>query len=208
MALLDRVRGLLRPSDTHFDGKVIRDRATLVEFLQVRSADVAQTVLFGYLKNRLGSQYRDVLRDPVFAAPLSTAQLQVFLDCLADLTVFAVSYLFGDRLKDDQCRFYAELLFRQGATATFPNNKTAISVSGDAFVTRLRKVDWHSAHLGENAFMQSPTGLVSAAPTIKGVKMLDPNIIMNSVRFRWYDVRRQMRDGMDVEALNDAFNRS
>jgi len=207
MALLDRVRGLLRPSDMRFDGRAIRDRAALVEFLQTHSADVAQTVLFGFLKNRLGPRYRDFLKDPDFAGPLSTAQLQVFLDCLADLTVFAVSFLQGDRLKDDQCRFYAELLFRQSATATFSGNKKAISASGDAFVKRLQKICWQTGHLGENAFTQSPAGLVAAAPIIKGVKMLDPQIIMNSVRFRWYDVRRQMRSRMDVEALAEALNR-
>lgn len=207
MALLDRVRGLLRPSDGRSESKIIRDRAALVEFLQTRSADVAQTVLFGYLKNRLGSEYRDVLKAPDFAVPLSAAQLQVFLDCLADLTVFAVSYLRGDRLKDDQCRFYAELLFRQGGIATFPGNKIAISAGGDAFVKRLQTVEWQTAHQGENAFTQSPAGLVAVAPVMKGVKMLDPQIIMNSVRFRWYDVRRQMRDRMDVEALAEALNR-
>ena len=110
MALLDQIKGLLRPFRVRFERQPIRDKAGLVEFLHTRSAYVAQTSLFGYLKTRMGTQYREIFQDPAFSEPLSMAQRQVFLDCLADLTVFTVSLVGSGKMDDLQSRFAAELL--------------------------------------------------------------------------------------------------
>lgn len=207
MALLDRIKDLIRSPVLDLNVKPISDRAGLVDFLHTRSSDVAQTALTGYLKTRLGQDYREYIRSPIFSEALTQAQHRMFFDCLSDLTVFSVSRLRKDRVNTDQRRFFAELLFRQAAIAALPDRKAATSVAGDTFVKRLQAVNWLTAHLGENAFVQSPSGLIAAAPDLKAAKKIDPHIVMNSVRFRWQDVRRQMQERMDTDALAEALAR-
>ncbi|MEM7057484.1 MAG: hypothetical protein AAF557_07840 [Pseudomonadota bacterium] len=204
MALLDRIRGLLRLFLVRFERQPIRDKAALVAFLRSRSAYVAQTALFGYLKTRMGTQYREIFQDPAFAQPLALAQRQVFLDCLADLTVFAVSLTEGGRLDAMACRTAAAACFTEAANAGLPEEGPEVDEAGSAFDERLLLVNWETAHIGENAFTQSPEGLVQAAPVIEGYKDLDREIVINSIRFRWHDVRRQFRDRADLEALSVA----
>lgn len=202
MALLDRIKGLLRPFLVRFERQSIKDKASLVAFLHTRSAYVAQTALFGYLKTRMGTQYREIFQDPVFAEPLAKAQRQVFLDCLADVTIFAISFAIGQRVEAVHCASVAIICFENGARAALPEGSDEIiAIAGRDFAERVRGIDWKSAAEGEAAFTQSPPGLVQAAPVIEGYKDLDKDIVMNSIRFRWTDVRRQLRDRIDAPSL-------
>ena len=61
------------------------------------------------------------------------------------------------------------------------------------FHTRLGFVDWSLAGKGETAFSQSQTDLVRWAPVTEEFKQQDSEIVMNSIRFRWREVREQLR---------------
>lgn len=202
MALLDEIKGLLRPFLVRFERQPIRDKAGLVDFLHTRSAYVAQTALFGYLKTRMGTQHREIFQDPDFAEPLALAQRKVFLDCLSDLTIFAVSLGTEGAAHADTCRAAAGACFREAAGAGLTGADVTDAVA--AFQRRLQGVNWQTAHQDENAFTQSPNGLMDAAPVIDGFKDLDREIVVNSMRFRWHDIRRQLRDRIDAQALGEA----
>jgi hypothetical protein len=51
------------------------------------------------------------------------------------------------------------------------------------------------------AFSESPGALVRWAPIMEELKQLDEDIVRNSVRFRWQEVRRDLRASLDAEAL-------
>ena len=68
-------------------------------------------------------------------------------------------------------------------------------------MARLDKTDWGAATQGEAAFVDSPQGLIQAAPVIEGFKELDREIVVNSIRYRWMDVRRQARERLETAAL-------
>ena len=63
------------------------------------------------------------------------------------------------------------------------------------------QTDWHSAADGENAFAQSPVDLVRHAPIADELKELDVDIVVNSTRFRWRDIRTQLRERLDPAAV-------
>jgi hypothetical protein len=62
-----------------------------------------------------------------------------------------------------------------------------------AFEARARLIDWPGSAEGENAFGRSPADLIANAPVIEEFKELDAEIVTNSMRFRWRDVRDQLR---------------
>ena len=61
----------------------------LTEFVQTRSAYVAQTSLYGYLKNRMGIKYPEMFADETMAQSIDLAKWRTYGSCLADLAIFA-----------------------------------------------------------------------------------------------------------------------
>lgn len=200
MAMLDRIKGFLSPFMDRFDDAPLARSEDLVDFLHTRAAYVAQTALFGYLKTRMGTRYREIFQDAAFQAPLREAQTRAFLHCLADLVVFAVARIGPG--SDDVRTAAAFELFRHAATeALGPGGQGVIEDASDSFKTRLSVTDWSAAAEGEAAFSQSPDGVIDAAPVIDGFREADRLIVVNSVRFRWTEIRRQFNRRIDPEAL-------
>ena len=76
-----------------FDKSAIQNFDSLTEFVQTRSAYVAQTSLYGYLKTRMGTRFRQVFEDDKFLPSINLAKWQTYGACLSDLTVFALGVL-------------------------------------------------------------------------------------------------------------------
>ena len=74
-----------------FDKSAIQNVDNLAEFVQTRSAYVAQTSLYGYLKTRMGTRFRQVFEDDKFLPSINKAKWQTYGACLSDLTVFAAA---------------------------------------------------------------------------------------------------------------------
>ena len=49
-----------------------------------------------------------------------------------------------------------------------------------------------------------PAALVEWAPIVEDIKQLDQHIVRNSVRFRWQEVRRDLRRDLDADAVLSA----
>ena len=182
----------------------------LADFLRTRSSYVAQTALYGYLKTRMGTSYRNYFEDDTFSASIRTATVKLFLSCLSDLTVFAAALLERERtLPPGGVEALAFRCFRQAAERGLAE-AGAGPVPGDAlerFDLRLRATDWPAAAEGRRAFAGSEVDLVRYAPVIDEYKALDREIVMNSIRFRWGDVRDQLRRRLDAPALGSAMRR-
>ena len=187
------------------------DADALTEFVATRAAFIAQTSLYGYLKNRMGTRYTQLFQDDVYVASINRAKWQVYGACLSDLTVFSVGYCGGNgRLTGQQCANFAEFLFADVVQREFTDDdaQAAVSDATAAFQTRLGFVDWSQVGEGEKAFTQSPGELVKAAPVTEEFKEDDREIVMNSIRFRWKNVREQLRKRADVDAVaNDWLSR-
>ena len=66
---------------------------------------------------------------------------------------------------------------------------------------RIKHTDWSSVTDDETPFTASPKSLVKWAPIIDELKQLDESIVINSVRFRWQEVRRDLRRNLDANAV-------
>jgi hypothetical protein len=174
-----------------------------VEFLHQRSAYIAQSMLFGYLRTRMGTSFPEFFQDERFAAGIAEARLRVFAACLGDLTIFGVALAGAEqRLDDATCARAAGRCFGMALErALDPRDRAKAADAPIAFANRTRSIAWDGAHEGEAAFTASPLALSDAAPVAEKHRRADREIVINSMRFHWREVRAELRRAMDREAL-------
>ena len=182
----------------------IRTQAQLAEFLGERAAYVAQTSLYGYLKTRMGTQYAQIFQDPSFQPALTTAREAAFFGCLADLVIHATAILRSNGgLTEPQAGDMARDLFRQAASHALRELDCDIAPALTEFAARVTELDWESASDPRVTFQSSEQVLAAAAPVIDSYREADREIIENSVKFRWIDIRRQLGERLDAKAVTD-----
>jgi len=195
---------LTRVFGIRFDKSPIRTLGNLVEFIHTRSAYVAQTSLYGYLKTRMGTRYVSMFQDDVFSASISKSKWRIYASCLSDLTVFATGIVVADtEIDDTETGRLARHIFHEAVQATFEGDDAA-EIREDViatFASRCENTDWAEIPIVENAFTQSPVDLIRFAPVVDEFKIQDSEIVTNSIRFRWRDIREQLRKRIDSPAI-------
>jgi len=188
----------------------VTSRDELKYFLQSRSSYVAQMSLYGYLRTRAGMLYPQLFSDDGFARSTNIAKWHVWLACLSDLAIYSGGMLTrhphgadqGGQLVSD---LVAEILDETGipedSDEEYPAHAQRIRARIDA-------CDWVQVTDDEGPFKESPTALVQWAPIVKDLKDLDEEIVRNSVRFRWQEIRRDLRTNLNAESVLREYGQS
>lgn len=187
------------------DRSPIDSVALLNEFVSTRSAFIAQKTLYGYLKTRIGTRYPSMFEDDVFVDSINIAKLHVFAACLSDLTIHAIARATQkESITDDTRRAVAGECFRaalaensNGAHKKFSNEDCTAD-----FSKRLDDTDWSSGALGRENFTRSPAALVKWAPIAPELKKYDSEIVANSIKFAWQDIRKQLDQRLDAGVIS------
>lgn len=204
-AILERAIAALRRLLRRGRGtEPIRDPGALRGFLYTRASFVAQMTLYGYLRTRAGVRFPELFHDDQFIASTNIARWHVWLACLSDLAVYAGGMVRRNcglpqadvgrlmcRLVDE---ILAENLSPDGAGPQYSDHAERVR-------TRLALCDWAAQADGDAPFAESPTALVYWAPIVDDLKVLDEEIVRNSVRYRWHEIRQQLRQMLDAPAL-------
>jgi hypothetical protein len=174
--------------------------AALTQFLASRAAYVAQKTLYGYVKTRMGTRYVAMFADEKIAASITIAKLNVFAACLSDLTVYAAAAVLpaGDAGRALAQHCYAQALRAQ--TEAAPSAFSTQDAIGD-FARRLALTDWRGRARQPENFSESPRALVRWAPIAENLKKLDSEIVENSVKFSWRDIRDDFNKRLDAAAV-------
>ena len=182
----------------------------LCRFVSTRAAFIAQKTLYGYLKTRMGTRYPSMFEDDVFVQSINAAKLNVYVACLSDLAIFAVKHALrdapvGEGVDDELRRRLALRCFERGLADNAEEARGAAGFSPAeavaAFERRLAFWDWHDGPSGTDIFAESPAALVRWAPIAPELKKYDEEIVRNSVKFAWREVRRQFEKRVDGDAL-------
>lgn len=180
------------------------DRAGLRGFLDSRASFVAQTSLYGYLRTRTGIRFPELFDDDPFVRSINIAKWHIWLACLSDLSVYAGGLLAraaevtpeaAGRLLQEEV---GALLETTGMPADAGEEFTA---HAQRVLARLALCDWAQVPDDDTAFVESPAALVQRAPVIEEFMRLDQEIVRNSVRFRWQEVRRDLRASLDARSV-------
>ena len=182
----------------------IEDPAGLEHFLDTRASQVAQSTLYGYFRTRAGTRFPVLFDDDVFVVALNHAKWHMWLACLSDLSVYAGGLL---ALRSRAGPAAAGAAVRRAVAAILDRTGTpddsgpAFAESAEAVRERLTWCEWQSLADDESEFTASPEALVRHAPIMPELMALDEEIVRNSVRFRWQEIRRELRAALDAEAV-------
>jgi len=187
------------------DTSAIDSVAALERFAASRAAFVTQKKLFGYLKTRMGTKWPTVFADEVYRQSINIAAAQIFAASLSDLTIHAVATaLEGDAVSDDTKTAIARRVFHFGIAENEGVNVAYGLESASAradFDKRLEGTDWTFGALQAENFNRSPAALLKWSPIADELKKFDGEIVENSMKFAWIDVRRDFAARLDASAI-------
>ena len=185
-------------------GTPITSQAELQHYLDTRASLVAQTTLYGYLRARSGAQFPELFANETFVRSINIAKWPIWLACLSDLSIFAGGLLArrtGATQEEIAAFMSAAVEAVLAATGVPAEAGQDFPVLADQVRARVRQCDWRSVQDDATPFTESPAALVHWAPVVEEFKSLDEKFVKNSVRFRWQDVRRELRRDLDADAV-------
>tara|TARA_B100000989_G_scaffold279498_1_gene242166 strand:- start:5210 stop:5833 length:624 start_codon:yes stop_codon:yes gene_type:complete len=173
--------------------KKINSLDELENFIQTKSAWVAQVTLYGYLKTRMGTRYVLHFENDKFMASVNVAKWNIYSVALQDLTFFIFSYLKVNRnyLEVNKAKeIFLKILDDE------ISNKMPLDIIEEAkknFETRFQKLNW-DLYYNDLPFNNSALSLYKWAPIADDLKSLDRKIVLNSVILKWGVVKKEFNE--------------
>ena len=163
--------------------KSIKSKSDLQKFIQQRSAHVTQTTLYGYLKTRIGVKFTAMVDDEVFSKSINISKWNIYMTALADCAFYAFSYLISEKnLKENDCKeIYLDIIENEKANGL---TDEIYQRAKQEFLNRYDKINFNKYYL-ENPFKESCLALYNWAPIADELKILDKEIVLNSMRLKW-----------------------
>ena len=163
--------------------KSINSINDLQKFIQQRSAHVTQNTLYGYLKTRMGHKFTLMVDDEEFSKSINIAKWNIYMIALADCVFYTFSFLMSEKnlQNNDSKDIYLNILM------TEKNNGLSDEIFEKAksdFLKRYEKVDFKNYYL-DNPFQESCSALYHWSPIADELKILDKEIVLNSMRLKW-----------------------
>jgi hypothetical protein len=170
--------------------KRIKNIDDLAEFIQKKSAWVAQVTLFGYLKTRMGTKWVLHFDDEKFLASINLAKWNIYSIALQDLTFYSLSYLkvFSDFQDTNKASEIYDAIIANEIKNGMPSD--VVANARETFSERLKKIDW-STYYKSWPFNESALALYKWAPVAEDLKTLDRKIVLNSMILKWENIEKE-----------------
>ena len=170
----------------------ISSKKDLKNFIQERAAHVTQTTLYGYLKTRIGTRYQLMLDDEKYSGSVNIAKWNIYMASLSDLTLYVFSYLMNQKKlkQNDAEEIFISILqdeLKNGLSEELLNN------TKKEFSLRTKTIQWNKFYL-EKPFKSSGLALYDWSPIADDLKVLDKEIVLNSIMLKWNLVENNFKD--------------
>ena len=177
--------------------KRIKNIDDLAEFIQKKSAWVAQVTLFGYLKTRMGTKWVLHFDDEKFLASINLAKWNIYSIALQDLTFYSLSYLkvFSDFQDTNKASEIYDAIIANEIKNGMPPD--VVANARETFSERLKKIDW-STYYKSWPFNESALALYKWAPVAEDLKTLDRKIVLNSMILKWENIEKEFIKLIDI----------
>ena len=164
----------------------------LQAFIQERSAHVSQTTLYGYIKTRIGSRYVMMFEDPIFSNSINIAKWNIYVSALSDCTIYTFSYLIDQKnLKNNNAKDIFFSIVENEKKNGLEDN--LVEKSKIEFASRIQNINWNNFHK-EKPFYNSGMALYNWSPIADNLKVLDKEIVLNSIKLKWNLVENEFKD--------------
>ena len=172
--------------------KKINSIKELQSFIQERSAHVTQTTLYGYIKTRIGSRYAMMFEDEKFLESINIAKWNIYVSCLSDCTAYTFSYLIDlkNLKQNDAEKIFLSIIEeeKKNRQDTRKNEEAKLQI-----LNKIRQLNWKNYHK-TNPFTQSGLALYKWSPIAEELKILDKEIVLNSIKLKWNLVENEFKE--------------
>ena len=184
--------------------KQIDEIESLRSFVSSRSSYMAQVSLYGYLKARAGTRYVSLIKDTLFASSMKTARNHVFFACLIDLTLHVLQTIHTRKKQNSQNldsfarEFFIQTLAKAPEEVFESLERKEVILE---FEKHLKGHAWEGVEDSHKSFSRSRSALLKWAPVVEEFKILDEEIVSNSIHFKWLRVCQEFENLMDFEKI-------
>ena len=183
----------------------------LIDHTAKNAAYVSQVTLYTYIKARAGTQYPKLFTNEDFLTSLRIARWHIFGAAVADMALFAAAQFHGSGAFDhDQSATFAGGIMDEVLT-NYEQQDVAPKVFLEMLAEGHRRAafaNWADIADGPAAFKTSSDAVFHWAPIADELKVLDEEILRNSIHLRWIGVRRDtkalLRPTMILESWQQA----
>jgi hypothetical protein len=170
----------------------ISSNKDLKNFIQERSAHVTQTTLYGYLKTRIGTRYAMMFEDEIFSKSINLAKWNIYMAAISDCTLYVFSYLIDKKnLKQNNAlEIFIEIIENEKTNGL---DEKLFDDAKIEFNQRLREIDWKNYH-NKSPFKNSGFALYKWSPIADNLKVLDKEIVLNSIKLKWNLVENDFKN--------------
>jgi hypothetical protein len=176
--------------------KKLNNLDELEEFIQTKSAWVAQVTLYSYLKTRMGTRYVLHFENDEFMKSVNLAKWNIYAVSLQDLTFYVFSYLkINFQFKDLE---KAKEIFNNILDDEILNKmpQDILEEAKKTFEERLNKINWDN-QINDYPFNQSALSLFKWAPIAEELKNLDRKIVLNSMILKWDIIKKEFSERIE-----------
>ena len=172
--------------------RTIKTKKDLQNFIKERAAHVTQTTLYGYLKTRIGTRYIAMLEDEKFVESINIAKWNIYVSAISDLTFYVFSYLINQKnLKDNDAQEIFINIINEESTNGL--SEEISKKAKDEFEKKLNNLNWELYH-SKDPFIDSGLALYDWSPIADELKILDKDIVLNSIKLKWNIVKNDFKE--------------
>ena len=133
-----------------------------------------------------------MFEDEVFLKSINLAKWNIYMAALTDCTFYVFSYLIDKKNlnHNDALEVFIEIINNE------KNNGLESKLYEDTkleFNQRLKDIDWKIYHQ-DNPFKNSGLSLLKWSPIADNLKILDKEIVLNSIKLKWNVVENEFKD--------------
>ena len=161
-------------------------------FIQERSAHVTQTTLYGYIKTRIGSKYAMMFEDKIFLDSINIAKWNIYMSALADCTFYVFSYLIDKKnlKKNNAEKTFLSILKKEKENGL---EEKLYEKTKNEFNKKIININWNLYHQ-DQPFQSSGKALYEWSPIADELKILDKEIVLNSIKLKWNLVELEFKE--------------
>jgi|TARA_B110000259_G_scaffold185908_1_gene235963 hypothetical protein len=169
----------------------------LKEFIKERSAYVSQSTLYGYLKTRMGTRYVSLFEDENILQSINIAKNEIYIQSIQDLTLYSLHHLKTNLNSNEfnkAINIYQEILENDTNIEIIDGKKNQLV---NQFNQIISHINW-DIYIATNEFEKSCEALYKWAPVADELKILDREIILNSMFLKWKNIKVEFKKLINI----------
>ena len=140
----------------------------------------------------MGHKFTLMVTDDEFSKSINIAKWNIYVVAISDLTFYVMSYLIDKKsLKKNN----AEEIFFNILDTELKNglDKKIYNQAKEKFKLKIKSIDWKNFHT-QNPFKDSGLALYNWSPISDDLKVLDKEIVLNSIKLKWNLVENEFKN--------------